>query len=99
MPKKSKRSDAQKKADEKYSETNRRKNRENQKNNYANLAATFPKADKTKIQKLFKRHGVSVAEVLRAAAYVLQSSTTTAEQIKQAAQMWTAAEPSTDGKE
>lgn len=65
MPRKPKRSQAQIEADERYAETNRIKNRANQKAKYANLAATFPKDEKTRIQKTFKKHGLTVANALR----------------------------------
>lgn len=65
MPRKPKRTDAQKAADERYAETNRIKNRANQQAKYANLAATFLKEEKTRIQKTFKKHGVTVANALR----------------------------------
>lgn len=65
MPRKPKRSEAQRRADERYAETNRIKNLANQKAKYANLAATFTKAEKERIQKTFKKHGLTVANALR----------------------------------
>ncbi len=65
MPRKPKRSQAQQEADARYAETNRIKNRANQAAKYANLAATFLKEEKTRIQKTFKKNGMTVANALR----------------------------------
>lgn len=58
------RSAAQIKADAKYAD----RNRKNQKENFKNVAATFPKTEAERIAGIFKAHGMKPAEVIRRAA-------------------------------
>lgn len=69
MPKKTKRTEAQKKADAKYSE----KNKTNQRENYKNVSATFKRSEAEQIAAIFSAHGVKPAEVLRGAAFALMN--------------------------
>ena len=78
-----KRSRAQIKADERYTEKNRENNRENQKKNYKNISATIKREKAEDIAATFKAHGVTVAEVVSAAAERLKvDGQTTAQTIK-----------------
>lgn len=96
------RSQAQKKADERYSERNRAKNRENQKANYKNISATIKREKAERIAAIYKAHGVSVAEVVNAAAgYLTEHGDEGAERIKAAAARYNAikAEEPADDRE
>ena len=62
-----KRSDAQKKADKRYQE----RNKANQRENFKNISATIKRPKAEAIAATFKAHGVTVAEVVTAAAYTL----------------------------
>lgn len=76
MPKaREQRTEAQKRADKRYSE----KNKQNQKENFANISATFKKAEAAKIKEIFTAHGLKVADVIRAAAHFLQEGGTIAQ--------------------
>lgn len=92
------RSDAQRAADERYSA----KNRENQKANYKNISATIKREKAERIAAIYKAHGVSVAEVVTAAAgYLTEHGDEGAERIKAAAARYNgtkAGEPA-DGRE
>lgn len=78
-----KRSRAQIKADERYTEKNRENNRENQKKNYKNISATIKREKAEDIAATFKAYGVTVAEVVSAAAERLKvDGQTTAQTIK-----------------
>ena len=78
-----KRSRAQIKADERYTEKNRENNRENQKKNYKNISATIKREKAEDIAATFKAHGVTVAEVVSAAAERLKvDGQTTTQAIK-----------------
>ncbi len=73
MPRKPKRTDAQKKADEKYAETNRAKNLANQKAKYKSRTATLTIAENARISKIFKAHKMTNANALRIVATMLES--------------------------
>ena len=55
---------AQKKADAKYKD----KNKQNQRENFANVSATFRRAEAQQIRDTFAAHGVKTADAIRAAA-------------------------------
>lgn len=79
---KPKRSAAQRRADEKYSA----KNRENQRENFGNIGATFQKSEKTAIKSIYAAAGITPAQAMRAAAeYLTAGGTSAAEKIKTAA--------------
>lgn len=80
-----KRSKAQIKADERYTEKNRENNRENQKKNYKNISATIKREKAEDIAATFKAYGVTVAEVVTAAAHRLKNGADTPEAIRNAA--------------
>lgn len=73
------RSEAQKKADVQYVNKNRSKINICQKENFANISATFKKAEAAKIKEIFTEHGLKVADVIRAAAHFLQEGGTIAQ--------------------
>ena len=74
-----KRSAAQIKADKAYKE----KNKANQRENFANISATFPKAEKEYIAQTFAAYSLKTSEVIRAAAERLTTDgETAAAQIK-----------------
>lgn len=78
-----KRSQKQIEADGRYAKTNREKNRLNQAANYKNISATIRKARAEDIAATFKAHGVTVAEVVSAAAERLKvDGQTTTQAIK-----------------
>lgn len=78
-----KRSQKQIEADGRYAKTNREKNRLNQAANYKNISATIRKARAEDIAATFKAHGVTVAEVVSAAAERLKvDGQTTTQTIK-----------------
>ena len=66
-PPKPKRSEAQRRADEKYKE----KDKINHRENFKNIAATFRRDEAERIAEIFKAHGVKPSEVLRGAAAAL----------------------------
>lgn len=78
MPKtKAKRTEAQKRADEAYSE----KNKKNQLENFANVSATFKKAEAEYIRAIYTAHEIKPADAIRAAArYLLDGGTIQAKQ-------------------
>lgn len=81
-----KRSQKQIEADERYTQRNRENNRRNQAANYKNISATIRKARAEDIAATFKAHGVTVAEVVSAAAERLKvDGKTTAQTIKASA--------------
>lgn len=81
-----KRSQKQIEADERYTKKNRENNRRNQAANYKNISATIRKARAEDIAATFKAHGVTVAEVVSAAAEQLKAGgQTTAQNIKASA--------------
>ena len=67
-----KRTEAQKKADKKYME----KYKDKIKENFANVSATFKKAEAEAIRAIFTAHGIKTADALRAAAHYLQNGGT-----------------------
>lgn len=69
---KAKRTEAQKRADKAY----REKNKKNQLENFANVSATFKKAEAETIRAIFTAHGIKTADALRAAAHYLQNGGT-----------------------
>ena len=74
-----KRSEAQKRADNAYSETNRK----NQRENFKNISATIRREKAEKIAATYRAHGLTVAQVVTAAAYRLNTDgETAAAQIK-----------------
>lgn len=62
-----------KKAQEKYRKKKsiKQKNAAKQKENFGNIAATFPKAEKELISKVFAAHGLKPSEIIRGAAAAL----------------------------
>lgn len=93
-----KRSEAQKRADNAYSETNRANNRKNQRENFKNISATIRREKAERIAATFKAHGVTVAEIVTAAAYRLNvDGPAAAAQIKQDAAAYNAAPVPTSG--
>lgn len=81
-----KRSQKQIEADERYTQKNRENNRRNQAANYKNISATIRKARAENIAATFKAHGVTVAEVVSAAAEQLKADgQNTAQAIKASA--------------
>lgn len=81
-----KRSQKQIEADERYTQRNRENNRRNQAANYKNISATIRKARAEAIAATFKAHGVTVAEVVSAAAEQLKADgQNTAQAIKASA--------------
>lgn len=89
-----KRSEAQKRADKAYSETNRK----NQRENFKNISATIRREKAEKIAATFRAHCVTVAEIVTAAAYRLNvDGPAAAAQIKQDAAAYNAAPVSTSG--
>lgn len=82
---KPKRSEAQRAADERYSA----KNRENQRENFGNIGATFQKSEKTAIKSIYAAAGITPAQAMRAAAeYLTAGGTSAAEKIKTAAALY-----------
>lgn len=78
-----KRSEAQKRADKAYSEKNRANNRANQRENFKNISATIKREKAERMAATYKAHGVTVAEIVTAAAYRLNmDGETAAAQIK-----------------
>jgi len=67
MPRKPKRTAAQREADKRYSE----KNKKNQRENFKNISATFKKDEAERIAKIFKINGFKTAEIIRGAAAAL----------------------------
>lgn len=67
-----KRTEAQKRADARYME----KYKEKIKENFANVSATFKKAEAEKIKEIFKSHGIKTADAIRAAAHFIQNGGT-----------------------
>lgn len=67
-----------KKAQEKYRKKKsvKQKNAAKQKENFGNIAATFPKAEKELISKVFAAHGLKPSEVIRGAAVALMNGET-----------------------
>ena len=64
---KPKRSAAKRSADERYSA----KNRENQRENFGNIGATFRKSEKFAIKSIYNAAGITPAQVIRAAWFAL----------------------------
>ncbi len=52
------------------------KNAAKQKENFGNIAATFPKAEKELISKVFAAHGLKPSEIIRGAAVALMNGET-----------------------
>ena len=52
------------------------KNAAKQKENFGNIAATFPKAEKELISKVFAAHGLKPSEIIRGAAVALMNGQT-----------------------
>lgn len=77
-----KRSKAQRAADAAYSE----KNKENQRENFGNIGATFPKAEKNAIKAAYTAHGITPAQVMRAAWYRLINGEDSGERIREDAE-------------
>lgn len=77
-----KRSDAQRAADAAYSE----KNKENQRENFGNIGATFPKAEKNAIKAAYTAHGITPAQVMRAAWHRLINGEDSGERIREDAE-------------
>ena len=78
-----KRSEAQKRADKAYSEKNRANNRANQRENFKNISATIKREKAERMAATYKAHGVTVSEILHAAAERLTTDgETSAAQIK-----------------
>lgn len=76
MDEKRTRTAAQKKADAKYKD----KNKQNQRENFANVSATFRRAEAENIRDTFTAHGIKTADAIRAAArYLLNGGTITAQ--------------------
>ena len=70
------RTEAQKKADATYNEKNRKKINICQKENFANISATFKKAEAHEIKRIFTGAGIKTADAIRAAArYLLNGGT------------------------
>ncbi len=65
--------DAQKRAQKTYRQkpSVRAKDKKNQKENFANIAATLPKPEKIYIDSIFKAHGLKPSEIIRGAAAAL----------------------------
>ena len=65
--------EAQKRAKNKYNQKQsvKEKNAAKQKENFANIAATFSKVEKNYIAQIFAAHGLKPAEVIRGAAAAL----------------------------
>lgn len=79
---KPRRTPAQRRADERYSA----KNRENQRENFGNIGATFQKTEKAAIKSIYAAAGITPAQAMRAAAeYLTAGGTSAAQQIKSAA--------------
>lgn len=72
------RTEAQKKADATYNEKNRKKINLCQKENFANVSATFKKAEAEAIRATFTEAGIKTADAIRAAAHYLRSGGTIA---------------------
>ena len=64
-----KRTEAQKKADKKYME----KYKDIIKENFANVSATFKKAEANEIKRIFTGAGIKTADAIRAAAHYLRN--------------------------
>lgn len=77
-----KRSKAQRAADAAYSE----KNKENQRENFGNIGATFPKAEKNAIKAAYSAHGITPAQVMRAAWHRLINGEDSGERIREDAE-------------
>ena len=71
-----KRTEAQKKADATYNEKNRKKINLCQKEKFANISATFKKAEAEAIKLIFNGAGIKTADAIRAAAHYLQNGGT-----------------------
>ena len=71
-----KRTEAQKRADTMYNEKNRKKLNLCQKENFANISATFKKAEAEAIRATFTGAGIKTADAIRAAAHYLQNGGT-----------------------
>lgn len=69
---------AQKRAKNKYNQKSevKKKNSTKQKENFGNIAATFPKAEKELISKVFAAHGLKPSEIIRGAAVALMNGQT-----------------------
>ena len=79
---KPRRSAAKRAADERYSA----KNRENQRENFGNIGATFRKSEKFAIKSIYNAAGIIPAQAMRAIAeYLTTNGDTAAEKIKSAA--------------
>ena len=77
-----KRSKAQRAADAAYSE----KNKENQRENFGNIGATCPKAEKNAIKAAYTAHGITPAQVMRAAWHRLINGEDSSERIREDAE-------------
>lgn len=71
-------SESLKKAQKKYrkKESVKQKNAAKQKENFGNIAATFPKAEKEFISKVFAANGLKPSEIIRGAAVALMNGET-----------------------
>lgn len=89
------RSAAQIKADAKYAD----RNRKNQKENFKNVAATFPKAEAERIAGIFKTHGMKPAEVIRRAAVRMEQGDDLRRDYDPASNTLQPAQPAADGND